>query len=51
VTIANEHPGRKATVDQQTVGRMRRIRKAAARKLERGEKPESHGDDGAVQAA
>jgi len=32
VTIANEHPSRKATVDQQTVGRTRRIRKAAARK-------------------
>jgi methanogenic corrinoid protein MtbC1 len=41
VTIANEHPGRKATVDQQTVGRMRRIRKAAARKQERGEKAEA----------
>jgi methanogenic corrinoid protein MtbC1 len=53
VTIANDHPGRKATVDQQTVGRMRRIRKAAARKLERGEKPESHpdGENDAVQAA
>jgi methanogenic corrinoid protein MtbC1 len=32
VQIANEHPDRKATVDQQTVGRTRRIRKAAARK-------------------
>jgi methanogenic corrinoid protein MtbC1 len=32
VAIANEHPTRKATVDQQTVGRMRRIRKAAARR-------------------
>ena len=32
VNIANEHPTRKATVDQQTVGRTRRIRKAAARK-------------------
>jgi methanogenic corrinoid protein MtbC1 len=29
---ANENPSRKATVDQQTVGRTRRIRKAAARK-------------------
>src|SRR5688500_5903295 len=32
VRVANEHPTRKATVDQQTVGRTRRIRKAAARK-------------------
>lgn len=32
VAIANEHPTRKATVDQQTVGRTRRIRKAAARR-------------------
>jgi methanogenic corrinoid protein MtbC1 len=35
VQIANEHPTRKATVDQQTVGRTRRIRKAQARKTER----------------
>jgi methanogenic corrinoid protein MtbC1 len=32
VAVANDHPTRKATVDQQTVGRTRRIRKAAARK-------------------
>jgi methanogenic corrinoid protein MtbC1 len=32
VQVANDNPTRKATVDQQTVGRMRRIRKAAARK-------------------
>jgi methanogenic corrinoid protein MtbC1 len=32
VQIANGNPTRKATVDQQTVGRTRRIRKAAARK-------------------
>jgi methanogenic corrinoid protein MtbC1 len=32
VEVANSHPSRKATVDQQTVGRTRRIRKAAARK-------------------
>ncbi|HZL34484.1 MAG TPA: cobalamin-dependent protein [Tepidisphaeraceae bacterium] len=32
VQVANEHPNRKATVDQQTVGRTRRIRKAEARK-------------------
>jgi methanogenic corrinoid protein MtbC1 len=36
VKVANEDPGRRATVDQQTVGRMRRIRKAAARKGDRG---------------
>jgi methanogenic corrinoid protein MtbC1 len=34
VTVAGEHPTRKATVDQQTVGRTRRIRKAAARKAD-----------------
>jgi MerR family transcriptional regulator, light-induced transcriptional regulator len=34
VRVANEDPARRATVDQQTVGRMRRIRKAAARKGE-----------------
>ena len=32
VQVANANPARKATVDQQTVGRTRRIRKAAARK-------------------
>jgi methanogenic corrinoid protein MtbC1 len=32
IAVANGHPTRKATVDQQTVGRTRRIRKAAARK-------------------
>jgi MerR family transcriptional regulator, light-induced transcriptional regulator len=30
VAIANDHPTRKATADQQTVGRGRRVRKAAA---------------------
>jgi methanogenic corrinoid protein MtbC1 len=34
VKVAAEHPTRKATVDQQTVGRTRRIRKAAARKAD-----------------
>jgi methanogenic corrinoid protein MtbC1 len=34
VEVAGEHPTRKATVDQQTVGRTRRIRKAAARKAD-----------------
>jgi hypothetical protein len=32
VTVANNNPTRKATVDQQTVGRTRRSRKAAARR-------------------
>src|SRR5438874_703749 len=32
VAVANTHPARTASVDQQTVGRTRRIRKAAARK-------------------
>lgn len=32
VQVASEHPARRASVDQQTVGRMRRIRKAQARK-------------------
>lgn len=36
VQVALEHPTRKATVDQQTVGRTRRIRKAAARKAQQG---------------
>jgi methanogenic corrinoid protein MtbC1 len=35
VAIANAHPTRKATVDQQTVGRSRRIRKAQARRVDR----------------
>jgi methanogenic corrinoid protein MtbC1 len=39
VAIANDDPSRRATVDQQTVGRMRRIRKAAARRGEKGSTP------------
>lgn len=35
VAVANDHPTRKATVDQQTVGRTRRIRKAAQRRVSR----------------
>ena len=35
VRVADEQRHKRATVDQQTVGRMRRIRKAAARKSER----------------
>jgi methanogenic corrinoid protein MtbC1 len=38
VGVANANPTRKATVDQQTVGRTRRIRKAAARRA--GQQPE-----------
>src|SRR5207237_791967 len=34
VSVANANPDRKATVDQQTVGRSRRIRKAQARKTQ-----------------
>ncbi len=34
VAVADAHPNRKATVDQQTVGRTRRVRKAEARKGE-----------------
>ena len=37
VQVANEHPTKKATLDQQTVGRTRRIRKAAARRTAKGE--------------
>ena len=36
VQVANEHPTTKATLDPQTVGRTRRIRKAAARRTARG---------------
>src|SRR5688572_8100941 len=43
VRIAGEHPTRKATVDQQTVGRTRRIRKAAARKVNPAPVTESSG--------
>jgi methanogenic corrinoid protein MtbC1 len=39
VTVANANPTRKATVDQQTVGRSRRIRKAAARKADTRKAP------------
>jgi methanogenic corrinoid protein MtbC1 len=34
VDVANENPTKKASLEQQTVGRSRRIRKAAARKTE-----------------
>lgn len=40
VQVAAEHPTRRATVEQQTVGRTRRIRKAAARKTRKTESSE-----------
>jgi hypothetical protein len=45
VNIANSHPDRKATVDQQTVGRTRRIRKAQARKTQLGRPGETSTTD------
>jgi len=42
VKTANAHPSRRATVDQQTVGRSRRIRKAAARRVEQAERDATH---------
>jgi methanogenic corrinoid protein MtbC1 len=46
VHAANANPTRKATVEQQTVGRTRRIRKAAARKAASAQRhlAKSHGD-------
>src|SRR5215212_5824334 len=43
VTSANHHPTRRATVDQQTVGRTRRLRKAAARKGQVGPRTTADG--------
>jgi methanogenic corrinoid protein MtbC1 len=55
VTVANAHPAKKATVDQQTVGRMRRIRKAAARReatgARRGEIVESSEESSEIDSA
>ena len=55
VVVANEHPTRKATVDQQTVGRTRRIRKAAARREQQaartGTGPSTTGTTPSVEAA
>jgi methanogenic corrinoid protein MtbC1 len=42
VQVAAEHPTRRATVEQQTVGRTRRIRKAAARRTTKSSSEESH---------
>ncbi len=36
VRVAREHPNKRASVDQQTVGRTRRIRRAAARRIPMG---------------
>jgi methanogenic corrinoid protein MtbC1 len=41
VAVANANPSQRATVDQQTVGRTRRIRKAAARKAQLTRESES----------
>ena len=48
VAIANNNPGRKATVDQQTVGRTRRIRKAAAQTARDRRCPAKSGAEEAV---
>src|SRR5205807_7875258 len=45
VKVAQENPTRRATVDQQTVGRTRRIRKAAARKAQTGGRATAVMDD------
>jgi MerR family transcriptional regulator, light-induced transcriptional regulator len=50
VQVANANPSKKATVDQQTVGRMRRIRKAAARREQSG-KPRGQTIESTEQAA
>jgi methanogenic corrinoid protein MtbC1 len=51
VQVANEHPTRKATVDQQTVGRTRRIRKAAARRAQTDPVEQSTPEESAIEAA
>jgi MerR family transcriptional regulator, light-induced transcriptional regulator len=52
VQIANANPTRKATVDQQTVGRTRRSRKAAARKAAGAQRtPAVPGDSSVEQAS
>jgi methanogenic corrinoid protein MtbC1 len=50
VDVANEHPTRKATVDQQTVGRTRRIRKAAARRAQNDPATEASSEETTVDA-
>jgi methanogenic corrinoid protein MtbC1 len=42
VEVANENPQKKATLEQQTVGRTRRIRKAAARKTAKATRQPKH---------
>ena len=51
VAVADAHPTRKATVDQQTVGRTRRVRKAEARKAECGATTAAAGPPMAVRIA
>jgi methanogenic corrinoid protein MtbC1 len=52
VTVANENREKKATVDQQTVGRTRRIRKAEARKVQSGNRvaPVNHEESDSIAA-
>jgi hypothetical protein len=52
VAVANDHPSKKATVDQQTVGRTRRIRKAEARKVQSASRiaPVSEEDSSTIAA-
>ena len=56
VAVANAEPARKASVEQQTVGRMRRIRKAQARRTQQsarrsGPTPTSTPDSSTLDAA
>jgi methanogenic corrinoid protein MtbC1 len=48
VATANDQPTRKATVDQQTVGRTRRLRKAAARKGQQVARPGAPAVEGTI---
>ena len=48
VATANDQPTRKATVDQQTVGRTRRLRKAAARKGQQVARPGAPAAEGTI---
>jgi MerR family transcriptional regulator, light-induced transcriptional regulator len=51
VEVASDNPSKRATVDQQTVGRMRRIRKAAARKSQQPVKRIAPLSTGEIEAA
>jgi methanogenic corrinoid protein MtbC1 len=50
VAVANANPSQRATVDQQTVGRTRRIRKAAARKAQLTRENESSAAENGARA-